>query len=166
MNVHRHVIQQLALLRIYKEHGNYAKDKSFDDNARIWWSIARKNCFYIIRRYKAYTRLEDLTDYMKEVGIRVKYLHSDIDTLERAEIIRNMRLDQFDVLVGINLDYIEQLIDSDKVTEQNMGLYARYKIKGLTDDTIAIALNIGMSRLYEIKRSVKRRLINKFGDLL
>ena len=46
---------------------------------------------------------EDLTDYMKEVGIRVKYLHSDIDTLERAEIIRNMRLDQFDVLVGINL---------------------------------------------------------------
>ena len=46
---------------------------------------------------------EDLTVYMKEVGIRVKYLHSDIDTLERAEIIRNMRLDQFDVLVGINL---------------------------------------------------------------
>ena len=46
---------------------------------------------------------EDLTDYMKDVGIRVKYLHSDIDTLERAEIIRDMRLDVFDVLVGINL---------------------------------------------------------------
>ena len=46
---------------------------------------------------------EDLTDYMKEAGIRVKYLHSDIDTLERAEIIRDMRLDVFDVLVGINL---------------------------------------------------------------
>ena len=46
---------------------------------------------------------EDLTNYMKEVGIRVKYLHSDIDTLERAEIIRDMRLDVFDVLVGINL---------------------------------------------------------------
>ena len=46
---------------------------------------------------------EDLTDYMKEVGIRVKYLHSDIDTLERSEIIRDMRLDVFDVLVGINL---------------------------------------------------------------
>ena len=46
---------------------------------------------------------EDLTDYMKEVGVRVKYLHSDIDTLERAEIIRDMRLDVFDVLVGINL---------------------------------------------------------------
>ncbi len=46
---------------------------------------------------------EDLTDYMSEVGIRVKYLHSDIDTLERAEIIRDMRLDVFDVLVGINL---------------------------------------------------------------
>ncbi|HIS57500.1 MAG TPA: excinuclease ABC subunit UvrB [Candidatus Fimimorpha excrementavium] len=46
---------------------------------------------------------EDLTDYMREVGIRVKYLHSDIDTLERAEIIRDMRLDRFDVLVGINL---------------------------------------------------------------
>ncbi len=46
---------------------------------------------------------EDLTDYMKEVGIRVKYLHSDIETLERAEIIRDMRLDVFDVLIGINL---------------------------------------------------------------
>lgn len=46
---------------------------------------------------------EDLTDYMKDVGIRVKYLHSDIDTLERAEIIRDMRLNVFDVLVGINL---------------------------------------------------------------
>ena len=46
---------------------------------------------------------EDLTDYMRDVGIRVKYLHSDIDTLERTEIIRDMRLDVFDVLVGINL---------------------------------------------------------------
>ena len=46
---------------------------------------------------------EELTDYMKDLGIRVKYLHSDIDTLERSEIIRDMRLDVFDVLVGINL---------------------------------------------------------------
>ena len=46
---------------------------------------------------------EDLTDYLRDVGIRVKYLHSDIDTLERAQIIRDMRLDVFDVLVGINL---------------------------------------------------------------
>ena len=46
---------------------------------------------------------EDLTEYMKDLGIRVRYLHSDIDTLERTEIIRDMRLDVFDVLVGINL---------------------------------------------------------------
>ena len=46
---------------------------------------------------------EDLTDYLKELGIRVKYLHADIDTLERQRIIRDMRLDAFDVLVGINL---------------------------------------------------------------
>jgi excinuclease ABC subunit B len=46
---------------------------------------------------------EDLTEYLAEAGIRVKYLHSDIDTLERSEIIRDMRLDVFDVLVGINL---------------------------------------------------------------
>ncbi len=49
------------------------------------------------------TMAEDLTDYLREVGIRVRYLHSDIDTLERTEIIRDMRLDVFDVLVGINL---------------------------------------------------------------
>ena len=46
---------------------------------------------------------EELTDYLQQVGIRVRYLHSDIDTLERTEIIRDMRMDQFDVLVGINL---------------------------------------------------------------
>ncbi len=46
---------------------------------------------------------EDLTDYLREVGVRVKYLHSDIDTMERSEIIRDMRMDVFDVLVGINL---------------------------------------------------------------
>ncbi|MDO5402102.1 MAG: excinuclease ABC subunit UvrB [Eubacteriales bacterium] len=46
---------------------------------------------------------EDLTDYLKELGIRVQYLHADIDTLERQKIIRDMRLDGFDVLVGINL---------------------------------------------------------------
>ena len=46
---------------------------------------------------------EDLTKYLQEVGVRVRYLHSDIDTLERSEIIRDMRLDVFDVLVGINL---------------------------------------------------------------
>ncbi|MCR5585537.1 MAG: UvrB/UvrC motif-containing protein, partial [Lachnospiraceae bacterium] len=46
---------------------------------------------------------ESLTEYLKEVGIRVRYLHSDVDTLERSQIIRDMRLDVFDVLVGINL---------------------------------------------------------------
>ena len=57
---------------------------------------------------------EDLTDYMKEVGIRVKYLHSDIDTLERAEIIRDLRLDVFDVLVGINL--LREGLDIPEIT--------------------------------------------------
>ena len=57
---------------------------------------------------------EDLTEYMKEVGIRVRYLHSDIDTLERAEIIRDMRLDVFDVLVGINL--LREGLDIPEIT--------------------------------------------------
>lgn len=57
---------------------------------------------------------EDLTDYMREVGVRVKYLHSDIDTLERAEIIRDLRLDVFDVLVGINL--LREGLDIPEIT--------------------------------------------------
>ena len=57
---------------------------------------------------------EDLTQYMNEVGIRVKYLHSDIDTLERAEIIRDLRLDVFDVLVGINL--LREGLDIPEIT--------------------------------------------------
>ena len=63
--------------------------------------IAKKNKILVTTLTKRMA--EDLTEYMKELGIRVKYLHSDIDTLERAEIIRDMRLDVFDVLVGINL---------------------------------------------------------------
>ncbi|MDO4804225.1 MAG: excinuclease ABC subunit UvrB [Lachnospiraceae bacterium] len=57
---------------------------------------------------------EDLTDYMKELGIRVRYLHSDIDTLERTQIIRDMRLDVFDVLVGINL--LREGLDIPEIT--------------------------------------------------
>ena len=57
---------------------------------------------------------EDLTDYMREIGIRVKYLHSDIDTLERSEIIRDMRMDVFDVLVGINL--LREGLDIPEIT--------------------------------------------------
>ncbi|MBQ7677282.1 MAG: excinuclease ABC subunit UvrB, partial [Lachnospiraceae bacterium] len=57
---------------------------------------------------------EDLTTYMQELGIRVKYLHSDIDTLERAEIIRDLRLDVFDVLVGINL--LREGLDIPEIT--------------------------------------------------
>lgn len=57
---------------------------------------------------------EDLTDYLAELGVRVKYLHSDIDTLERAEIIRDLRLDVFDVLVGINL--LREGLDIPEIT--------------------------------------------------
>ncbi|MBO6164655.1 MAG: UvrB/UvrC motif-containing protein, partial [Lachnospiraceae bacterium] len=57
---------------------------------------------------------EDLTDYMREVGIRVRYLHSDIDTLERIEIIRDMRMNVFDVLVGINL--LREGLDIPEIT--------------------------------------------------
>lgn len=57
---------------------------------------------------------EDLTDYLREIGVRVKYLHSDIDTLERSEIIRDMRMDVFDVLVGINL--LREGLDIPEIT--------------------------------------------------
>ena len=69
--------------------------------AEIHKETAKKNKVLVTTLTKRMA--EDLTEYMNESGIRVKYLHSDIDTLERTEIIRNMRLDLFDVLVGINL---------------------------------------------------------------
>ncbi len=68
---------------------------------RIRGEVEKKNKVLVTTLTKRMA--EDLTSYMKEVGIRVRYLHSDIDTLERSEIIRDMRLDVFDVLVGINL---------------------------------------------------------------
>ena len=74
--------------------------------------IAKKNKILITTLTKRMA--EDLTDYMRELGIRVKYLHSDIDTLERTEIIRDMRMDVFDVLVGINL--LREGLDIPEIT--------------------------------------------------
>ena len=74
--------------------------------------VAKKNKVMITTLTKRMA--EDLTDYIREAGIRVKYLHSDIDTLERAEIIRDMRLDVFDVLVGINL--LREGLDIPEIT--------------------------------------------------
>lgn len=74
--------------------------------------IAKKNKILITTLTKRMA--EDLTDYMREIGIRIKYLHSDIDTLERSEIIRDMRLDVFDVLVGINL--LREGLDIPEIT--------------------------------------------------
>lgn len=74
--------------------------------------VAKKNKVLITTLTKRMA--EDLTDYMREVGIRVRYLHSDIDTLERSEIIRDMRLDVFDVLVGINL--LREGLDIPEIT--------------------------------------------------
>ncbi|MDO4273119.1 MAG: excinuclease ABC subunit UvrB [Eubacteriales bacterium] len=74
--------------------------------------IAKKNKILITTLTKRMA--EDLTDYMRDIGIRIRYLHSDIDTLERAEIIRDMRLDVFDVLVGINL--LREGLDIPEIT--------------------------------------------------
>lgn len=74
--------------------------------------VAKKNKILVTTLTKRMA--EDLTDYMREVGIRVKYLHSDVDTLERTEIIRDMRLDVFDVLVGINL--LREGLDIPEIT--------------------------------------------------
>ncbi len=74
--------------------------------------VAKKNKVLVTTLTKKMA--EDLTDYMKEAGIRVKYLHSDIDTLERTQIIRDMRLDVFDVLVGINL--LREGLDIPEIT--------------------------------------------------
>lgn len=80
--------------------------------AEVNKEVAKKNKVLITTLTKRMA--EDLTDYMREVGIRVKYLHSDINTLERSEIIRDMRLDVFDVLVGINL--LREGLDIPEIT--------------------------------------------------
>ena len=116
---------------------------------------------------------EDLTDYMKEAGIRVRYLHSDIDTLERTEIIRDMRLDVFDVLVGINLlreglDIPEitlvAILDADKEgflrsetsLIQTIGRAARNKEHGITPTTIKKAVRDLISISKEVAKTEEK----------
>ena len=80
--------------------------------AEVNKETAKKNKILITTLTKRMA--EDLTDYMRELGIRVRYLHSDIDTLERTEIVRDMRLDVFDVLIGINL--LREGLDIPEIT--------------------------------------------------
>ena len=80
--------------------------------SEVYKEIEKKNKILITTLTKRMA--EDLTDYMRQIGIRVRYLHSDVDTLERTEIIRDMRLDVFDVLVGINL--LREGLDIPEIT--------------------------------------------------
>ena len=93
--------------------------------------VAKKNKILVTTLTKRMA--EDLTDYMREVGIRVKYLHSDVDTLERTEIIRDMRLDVFDVLVGINLLRAEQVIRPTGLLDPEVSVRP---VEGQIDDLI------------------------------
>ena len=103
-----------SVLQGFLIRGGGASDRRQIDDlvAEVNKEIEKKNKVLITTLTKRMA--EDLTDYMKDLGIRVRYLHSDIDTLERAEIIRDMRLDVFDVLVGINL--LREGLDIPEIT--------------------------------------------------
>ena len=117
---------------------------------------------------------EDLTDYLKEVGIRVKYLHSDIKTLERTEIIRNLRLGEFDVLVGINLlreglDVPEvslvAILDADKEgflrSERSLVQTIGRAARNANGRVIMYAYKITDSMKYAIDETNRRRSIQE-----
>ncbi len=117
---------------------------------------------------------EDLTDYLKEVGIRVKYLHSDIKTLERTEIIRNLRLGEFDVLVGINLlreglDVPEvslvAILDADKEgflrSERSLVQTIGRAARNANGQVIMYADKITDSMKYAIDETNRRRTIQE-----
>ena len=129
---------------------------------------------------------EDLTDYLLQVGVRVRYMHSDIDAIERMEIIRDLRLGRFDVLVGINLlreglDLPEvslvAILDADKEgflrdersLIQTIGRAARNvngqgdHVRG-QDDRLDEALPGGDDRRREIQRAVQRRARHHAAD--
>lgn len=137
------------LLKTYKTSGLYAPDKPYEDNCRIWWSIAKKDCLYIIKKYKNKTKLEDLVEDIPENSmIKSDY---DIEGLSVcAEIIK----------------YMKKLSNSDNNTEQNMGFYGLFRLKGLSDKKIAEIFELSIPRVYEIRRSLKNRLYRVFKEVL
>lgn len=137
------------LLKKYKQKGLFAPDKSFDDNARIWWSVAKKTCYYLIREHKRKVRFEDLTDTFPENS-----LISDYYEIEHLDICKAI------------IEYISKLCASDIYAEQQMGLYGYIKLKNMTDKHASVILEVGMPRIYEIKKALKARLLKEFGDLL
>ena len=146
------------LFKTYKEKGVYAKDKSYYDNCRIWWSIAKKDCYYLIRRYKLKTRDEDLTNFEE-------FIDSDEP---RFTIVAKNDFYEFEHLSTCDsiVSFIEQLAKSTKYSEYQMGIFGMAKLNGLTDKQAAEILEIGMERIYEIRRALKTKIHNKFGDIL
>lgn len=138
-----------SLLKRYKQKGLFAPDKSFDDNARIWWSVAKKTCYYLIREHKRKVKLEDLTDTFSE-----NLLTSDYYEIEHTDMCRAIKA------------RILELCKSDSYAEQQMGLYGYMKLKKLTDQHVSTILKVGMPRVYEIRKSLKTKLLKEFGDLL
>lgn len=146
------------LFKVYREKGNYAKDKSFADNARIWWNIGRKNCYYLIRKYKCKTKKEDLTNF-----------DEFIDS-EKPQFVIMGKNDNYEFehlsLCNAIIEYIHELAHSDKYADQQMGLFGIAKLNGLSDQQAGTVLEVGRERIYEIRRSLKQKLYKKFGDAL
>lgn len=146
------------LFKTYKEKGDYAKDKSFADNARIWWSIGQKDCYYLIRKYKNKTKNEDLTNF-----------DEFIDSEEPRFVMASKNdFYEFEHLSVCNciIEYINELAHSDKYADQQMGLFGIAKLNNLSDQQAGTILEVGMERIYEIRRALKTKIYKKFGDVL
>ena len=145
------------MLKRYRYKGLFAPDKSFTDNVRIWWNFAKKSCLYIIRQY---------TDkHLDNIDIW------DIEDNETDSKLCLGKCDEYQIgehAAGVKeiMDCIDKLCVSPKYADQQLGLYAKCKLKGLTDQQTCLILEVGMPRIYEIKRLLKEYLNLRFNNLI
>lgn len=145
----------MMMMNRYKEKGLYAPDKSFKDNERIWWSYAKKSCYFLIRQFKRKTSKCESIDNLE-----------NMDNMCKDQLLYEETMDFEGVSVCDDMTkYFEKLSKSKVYSEMQLGIYALSKIGGLTDDDVMDILGIKYGRIKEIRAELRETIRNRFSNI-
>lgn len=142
----------MMMLKRYREKGLYAPDKSFKDNEKIWWSYAKKSCYFLIRQFKRHISKSESIDNIENVDnmLSDRLLYEEKMDFEGISLCKDME------------NYFKKLSRSKVYSEMQLGIYAISKLGGLTDDDVMDILGVKYGRIKEIRAELRETIKNRF----